>query len=399
MYKNLEELADKEDLDELNKLVDSLPAEEVEKYREDIVNAYMSIYQTWAFDLDCGKIENGEGAVEYMLEIIDKITALDPETSYNSERGMCYEYMAEFKDDKLVYIDKAIQEYAAIYPRLANARLARMAITHEDEYEEILEILVEALKDDDAVSSVLYTCFNIKDPHWFEVYYNKVSSILYEKDSLVKLTWVEVLDRLDVQQAQLLELLETLTDYKTENQNILNKLGRAFEHAAKKANSLKHYNYACEYFIQGHHINPAAWTFPVYATNVIKQMVRFENQPVIELYEKGLKLFIDNDTDFTLNLYWSEYLLDYARVAHNFNAPELLQQAVEKATFALQLGNGYYSSPYVNLAKATLKLGNREKCIEILRDCQKQFTSEWSTYSFEKELADEEFREIWEEIR
>src|SRR5438045_398464 len=95
-------------------------------------------------------------------------------------------------------------------------------------------------------------------------------------------------------------------------------------------------------------------------------------EKVIELFEEGRTLFskvYEHEKDFTLNLYWGEYLIEYARLAYNFDAPEILEEATAKSLIAKELGRNYYSQPYTLLAKIALKSGDKDNCMEILKEC------------------------------
>ncbi len=74
---------------------------------------------------------------------------------------------------------------------------------------------------------------------------------------------------------------------------------------------------------------------------------------------------IDGDDDFTLNIYWAEFLFEYARRGYNFQAPAILQEAEQKALLAKMLGKEIYDHPYLALAKIKLKLGDIEGCLNI----------------------------------
>ncbi len=119
------------------------------------------------------------------------------------------------------------------------------------------------------------------------------------------------------------------------------------------------------------------------------------------IFEAGKILFagvIDGDDDFTLNIYWAEFLFEYARRAYNFQAPAILQEAEEKALLAKMLGKEIYDYPYLALAKIKLKLGDIEGCLNILKECREVFTTPYSTYSWDLITEDDDFREIWQQL-
>jgi hypothetical protein len=50
------------------------------------------------------------------------------------------------------------------------------------------------------------------------------------------------------------------------------------------------------------------------------------------------------------------------------------------------------------LAKIALKTGDKDKCMEILKECKKVFSTEYYEYDMGQVLRDEDFREIWAEL-
>ena len=66
---------------------------------------------------------------------------------------------------------------------------------------------------------------------------------------------------------------------------------------------------------------------------------------------------------------------------------------------AKEKGRGFYSHPFLSLAKIALKTGDKQKCIDIIQECNKMFTTKYYNYDFSGVLSDEDFREIWAEIK
>jgi hypothetical protein len=243
-----------------------------------------------------------------------------------------------------------------------------------------------------------------------------------QKDAFIYLTWSnELLRVLSYEQyaiptdyaAALNEkanaLLDNIKDYTTKDTRHLNDLGNAFERAAKRmpvettAEKLRYYEVAEKFYLKGHSINPAAWTFTVYATNVQMAMARIyheahNQEKMIALFEAGKISFAttyEYDQGFTLTLYWGDFLIEYARLCYNFNAPDILQEAESKLLMAKEKGQGYYSHPFLSLAKIALKTGDKQKCLDILQECNKTFTTEYYNYDFAGVLSDEDFKEVW----
>jgi hypothetical protein len=209
------------------------------------------------------------------------------------------------------------------------------------------------------------------------------------------------------------ELLEHLKDYSTNDTGQLNDLGNAFDRAAKRmpadatAEKLRYFEKSEKFYLKGHSINPAAWTFTVYATNVQMAMARIyhdahNQEKVIALFEKGKIAFAttyEYDQEFTLMLYWGDFLIEYARLAYDFNAPDILQEAESKLITAKEKGRGFYSQPLLSLAKIALKTGDKQKCLDIIQECNKMFTTEYYNYDFAGVLSDEDFKEVWAEFK
>jgi tetratricopeptide (TPR) repeat protein len=445
----LEKLTDKEDVAGIEVLVNSLSEEELELYKTELLEAYANIYSLWYYDLICGKIseKNQEGVVQELFDILTLAEKIDPENTHYRERAQCYEFLSELKGeetDKLLNIQKAIDEYSDALKNsenilfnapLANALLDKMLITQEfadDEFLKILELFELAFTtySESVTSSFIHGCFRIlnfpfnKNHYWHSRFLNKFNLALTrftEEEPIIFLIWSDALVRvLEYQQYEIspeyaeelndisIELLESITDYQTDNERLLNQLGFAFEKAAKrmKKGKLPYYNIALKYFTKGQTLAPATWTFPVYATNVLKAMAviyhsQQNREKVIELFEEGRPLFskvYEHEKDFTLNLYWGEYLIEYARLAYNFDAPEILEEATDKSLIAKELGRNYYNQPYTLLAKIALKTGDKDKCMEILKECKKVFSTEYYEYDMGQVLRDEDFREIWAEL-
>jgi hypothetical protein len=98
-------------------------------------------------------------------------------------------------------------------------------------------------------------------------------------------------------------------------------------------------------------------------------------------------------------LYWGDFLIEYARLAYDFNAPDILQEAESKLITAKEKGRGFYSHPYLSLAKVALKTGDKQKCLDIIQECNKMFSTEYYNYDFAGVLNNEDFKEVWAEIK
>ncbi|SEW44258.1 hypothetical protein SAMN05428988_5730 [Chitinophaga sp. YR573] len=439
--KQLKELRINQDLGGLDTLIQSLSTDDLRKYKTELVDTCLSMFAIWYSYLVCDKIreEDREGVTSDLLEILSSAEKIDPEKIHYEERAECYEYLSEIKNEKLHYIQKAIDEYnnalrnqgsVELNARLAHALLTRMLINQQftdDEFIAVLQLFQLAFTaySESVFRSFFYACFQIlhfpfdRKHYWHAQFFDQLTASLsnfVKKDPVIYLTWSDELKRMldhDISPAyadelnkRSIELLEPLTDYQTNDTSLLNSLGSAFDKAAQRmeTGSLHYYQIALNYFIKGQSINPAAWTFPVYATNVQIAMARIYKQEhnqakVIELFEAGKSIFLityEYEKGLTLTLRWGEFLIEYARLAYNFDAPDLLKEAETRLLIAKELGENHYRTPYIALAKVALKTGDHQKCLDILRECKFVFTTQYYEYDFEDVLGDEDFKEVWE---
>jgi hypothetical protein len=445
LEEQIRKLKAEDDLDGLDKLVQSLDPEDIKKHKTELADAYMMVYSVWYYDLMCDKLspDNPAKAIDWLLEILDSAEKVDPENLQYADRADCYEYMENLKQEpaeKLHYIQLAIDLYTRgvqntteveLNTNLADAMLTRMAITQvyaDSEFTTILNLFQVAFAAYKERTHVLFlhACFKIlgfpfdKNHEWHNRFMDQLDASLAQfakTDAYLHLAWSNELVRLlehkiyDISpehHAALIrksvELLEPLADYQTNHAERLNSLGLAFKNAALNIpdGKLRYYQIALNYYVQGHTVNPAAWTFTVYATNVQVSMAMLSSQEqIIMLFEAGKTLFATTstyDNGFTLMLNWGHFLIEYARVAYNFQSPGILKEAEEKLLLAKGLGEGYYSQPFAALAKIAWKQGDKEKCFDILQECKDMFAAQQFNYDFSSVLNDEDFREIWPEV-
>ncbi len=454
LIEQIEKLVQQEDLGGLDRLIQSLDTDDLHTYKTELVDACLDIFSIWNLDLVLGKInkEHEEVVIADLFGILLSAEKVDPESGQHALRARLYEHIAEIKterDEKLQNIQKAIDEYAIVLQkepsaemkaRLGSAMLDRMQITQqftEGEFTAALQLLQSAFAgwSESVFITFLHGCFQIlnfscsDNIHWHTLFIRQMETSLSgfaKTDPIIYLTWSTELVRVleyeqyaiptaygDELKIRSIELLEALTDYATDDTEWLNQLGNAFEKAAKRMNvdataeKIRYYEIALQYFIKGQTINPATWTFPVYATNVQMALARMyfqqHNQAEVRsLFEAGKSIFsktAEYGKDFTLMQYWGEFLIEYARLAYNFNAPAILKEAESKLLIAKELGRGFYSHPFISLAKVALKGGDKQRCLTILQECKGVFTTEYYQYDFADFLRDEDFREIWAEIK
>ena len=453
LEEQLQEISNARDDGRLQDLVKSLSADDLELYKKELADAYLDIYSVWHYDLMCDKVvlsESLDSFFGYLLELLTEADKIDPSNLNHQQRAYCYESWADLKDtqeEQLEYIKKAEQELQEalktrpdsiwVNNQLVSILLKKIKTSNQyrdEDFAVALNYFERALSNYKSSNqmNLIYNCFEIlempfsKNQYWYGVYFDKLNTILHiraEKDPLIYLDWVSELKRIienfgpgsptqDIIN-QSADLLNRLTNFESNNPERLNQLGSAFAKTAAQlskagviAQALEYYEMAVKYFTMAQAINPAAWTYPVYATNALMAMAAIyktqnDKTTVIALFERGQKIFLniyEPEQDFTANIYWGEFLIDYARQVYDFDSPAILKAAEEKLLIARELGNKGYDHPYLALAKVALKLGNKEKCLAILKQCKAIFSHAYSTYSLSRVIEDEEFASLKKEI-
>lgn len=446
----IEDLVKHEDLGGLESLIQSLNTEDLQNYKTQLVDGCLEVFHIWYQDLVLEKInkEYEDGVISDLFAILLTLEKIDEENNQHDLRSRLYEHLADLKTEteiKLQNIQLAINEYrialqkeasAVMEARLGRALLTEMEITQQfnnEGIDNVFELFKHAFTT--WSESVFYTfmhssfrilnfpCSESKDWHLRFMREMELSLTGFApKDPFIYLTWSnELLRVLSYEQYAIVTdyaatlnekanaLLDNIKDYTTNDTRLLNDLGNAFERAVKRmpveatAEKIRYYEVAEKFYLKGHNINPAAWTFTVYATNAQMAMARIyhdaQNQEkVIALFEAGKISFAttyEYDQGFTLLLYYGDFLIEYARLGYNFNAPEILQEAESKLLMAKEKGQGYYSQPFLSLAKIALKTGDKQKCLDIIQECNKTFSTEYYNYDFAGVLNDEDFKEVW----
>jgi hypothetical protein len=449
----IDELVQQEDLGGLDRLIQSLDTAQLQQYKTELKEGCLSVYYLWLYYVQYDKVrkEDQELVIADLFDALLAIEKVDPHDIQFVLRGGLHEQLADLKtapEEKLFHMQNAIDEYrrglhfqpsANLYAVLAEALLNKMTITQqftEAGLKEALQLFQQSLTTQAKLFTVfLHGSFKVlafpfsDNQHWHKLFLQQLEALLTgfaAADPLVYLEWsnelVRVLEMTSIYAvsssyaAQInnksIALLSALKDHETNDQELLNQLGSAFDKAARGMEShaitqqLDYYKVALNYFLQGHAINPAAWTFTVYATNVQIAMAQLyyrqhRQAEIIALFEAGNTTFTTTygyDQGFTLTLYWGNFLIEYARLAYDFNAPAILKDAESKLLSAKEQGEGYYSQPFISLAKAALKMGDRQRCLDILRECKSVFTTEYYQYDFTEVLEDEDFKEIWNAV-
>jgi hypothetical protein len=444
----LQELRSGMDETALEELIRCLAPDDIHRHRVMLAEAWYDIFSTWYFDFTCGKVDmqDPDRFFDFLIHTLDAAEKINADITYHAERGECYQALSELKtnrNDKLLYLDKALQAFAMasserpaaeLISQLAEVRLERMSVQGQftdTEFDEVLVLHERALAaySNIALSTLLHNTFRMlqfpfaRHLFWHDTFLQHLTSALQrlaEKDAIIFLDWSNGLLRVlehhpdfipETYRRTLLQratdLLAPLTDYQTDNLDHLNYLGAAFSKAAERqlgdpALRLPYYETALKYFVRGQQRNPAAWTFPVYASHTLVAMANIydplhDAPRIVSLFEEGNTIFAktyEHEKDFTLNLRWGEFLFEYARRAYHFNAPVILQQAASKLTLARTLGKNFYSQPFTMLAKVALKSGDRAQCIALLRECRDLFTTEYYEYDLSGVWKDIDFEGI-----
>jgi len=442
----LQEYADRYDLKAMDTLVESLSPVQREENRQPIIDAYYSVYSNGMYDLNCSQVDDPQNLVFYLLGILNCIQRFFPDQEYDEDRACCYEYLADYApvyEDKLRYKQQAIDIYNTM-PQTTEMKMTmvrvlidKMELTQQfttAAFTELLSFFRPALTNASLVNGLIHQCFRVRflpfaeNLYWFQRLLAGFEGAMHEHaehNLLVYLKWAETYHYLlhhdtpeiDVEYkatmvAQTALLLKPLEDYYSDDEDLLNRLGKAFADTAERSTDndlrLNYYQTAVGFFTKATELAPASWTFPVYATNALLNMARLYHEQgayekLINAFEQGLQVFSQvykHEEDLMLNLYWGDFLIAYTGMAYDYKSPSLNRRAEEKLQLAIQLGDNYYTRPYFSLARLAIKSGDKEKCIRLLLECKAVIrTSVIDSFDQGKILADEDFRDIWDQLR
>ena len=441
----LKALAGNNDIGAMDALVERFSPAQLEAYKQEIIDAYEMVYTSGLYDLDCDKVSDPEDFTFYLLEIIASIQRFFPDQMYYKERGYCYQNLADrsaVHDDKVRYINEAIRIFN-IAPQTTDIQMAivgaltdKMEITNQfttAAFAELLSFYRPVLADSRFVSALIHLCFRVRalpvgqNHSWYQrllAEFEPAMHELAENDPLVYLEWAETYHYIlyhdspemepeykTTMVAKTASLLQPLEGYHTENAELLNRLGKAFADTAQRSEDsylrLDYYRISVDFFTKGHEQQPAAWTFPVYATNSLVGMARIYHQlgayeKLINTFEHGLQLFArvyKHEDDFQLNLYWGDFLLEYTGLAYDYKSSSINRLAEEKLLRSAVLGRNYYSHPYFSMARLAIRSGDKQKCVKILLQCRDAIRSTgYDAYDLSEAITDDDFREIRDQL-
>jgi hypothetical protein len=400
----LKALAGNYDIGAMDALVEGLSPIQFEANKPGIIDAYEMVYAYGLYDLDCNKVSDPEGFIFYLLDVIASIQRFFPDQMYFKERGYCYQNLSEravVHDDKVRHINEAIRVFN-IAPQTTDIQMAmvgvltdKMEITKQfttAAFTELLSFYRPVLADPDFVSALIHLCFRVRalpvgqHHSWYQRMLGEFELAMHElaeNSPLVYLEWAETYHYIlyhdspeiepeykTIMVAQTATLLQPLEGYYTENAELLNRLGKTFADTAQRSKDshlqLDYYRISVDFFTKGH--------------------------------EHGLQLFArvyKHEDDFQLNLYWGDFLLEYAGLAYGYKSSSINRLAEEKLQRSAVLGRNYYSHPYFSMARLAIRSGDKEKCVKLLLQCRDAVRSTgYDAYDLSEAIEDDDFREI-----
>jgi len=456
LEQHLREISNARDDKRLQELVDSLSAADIQQYKTELTEAWLGIYEIWMYDHACHKVIMDQGPdvfFSYLLRLLTEAEKINVPVIYYEERSYCYQELAALNnnlEEQLLYIEKAIREIVEVLKgepsscrpncRMVSILLDKIKFNNQftnEEFEQAFDYFERALTrfEKTELSSLLYLSFNIlefpfsQNQHWHTTFISKLMATLHAvagNDWLVYLEWAEELNRMFGNKLdtvpenyinsiikQFVEFLQHLAEVETDNKLLLIRLGQVFYVPAVAVGepdwtpkAIRYYEIALKYFIRSQELDPSIWNAPVFATNVLLTMANIyynmhDRDAMIQSFERGLVIFekmVGLEDDYTTNLNWGRFTIEYARLAYDFKAPVLLQQSESKFLLAKAIGENYFTAPFYGLAKIALKTGDRAKCLAILQECKTAFSTDYYEFSLRDVIEDNEYAEILPEI-
>ncbi|QNK64584.1 hypothetical protein H7F33_08930 [Pedobacter sp. PAMC26386] len=247
-------------------------------------------------------------------------------------------------------------------------------------------------------------------------------SVIAQKNPLIYLTWfynlLEVVEsrryNLSIEyitetRIKLLDFVEHLQDYQTDDLQVLNLLGLAFdmiisyhEGIFSIEEKLHYYELALHCFTKGQKLDPTRVKFTRDATNMLKSMATLYHTQqnmakVTERFELGRVIFskaYENEKNFDINFYWGHFLIEYARLTDVSMAKEVLKDAERKLLLAKELIDDKYQWPYLSLANIALMSGDKDKCLNILKEYKSVISPTFYKEIIDDLLTNEDFIEV-----
>lgn len=351
MYKfkeKIEKCIETENIFELDEYFKKLKNKNNKKEKDILSEAYLQMFDIFHFDFECGKI-NDVKIIDEMYDFVKKAEILTNK-KYYSYYGNYFRIMEEISEsieDKIKNIKNAVLFFEKNYAYndyTENRNIDYFEILFEniklnielfnkksidENLEKILQLFNECAENEIKNENNKY----FFEPRFFSSFIKITYEILIlnielkneifekflfkfnenivkfcEKDKIYYFVWGDILyrliDFLNYKKINLSENIKNEIDeklcyienYETENENKLNRLGNIFERRAKEINLLKYYLIALKYYKKAWDINLQTWTYPVYAINVLKEIIRIEKnnkniENVKKYFEEADKIF------------------------------------------------------------------------------------------------------------
>ncbi len=250
------------------------------------------------------------------------------------------------------------------------------------------------------------TPYTEQDPsiyyHWAETLFRITTWVDYPKIETCRISQEVVNDIWK----EIKVVLSQATNIQSSDEHFLTSIGHLFDKVAQKETSYSYYEVSYNYYSKALEINGETWSNPYYASNALRMMafIHLKNKAhneSVKLFKQGLQIFEDAQkkiNDFQLSVYHGDYLYDYSKYLENFSNRNTLLEAKKQFEDSRILGKDFYTHPYYGLAKTTLRLGDKEACLKILKTCGALFSNEYHTHDFNEIIDDMDFDEVKKEI-
>ena len=454
-YDQLDECTINEDYDGMITLADSLDEKELPQYKDDIVTALEGISALWCADLLCDNIkpEGPQSHVDTLFDVLNNIGRFRQDALYFAARALCFEYQASIQTTdakKQLNLQKAADEYvkakaeqlegeASPSVQLGNKLLDKMQMINllpDKAFETILGLFERGFAEysNDTASVFLNATLRILELHvdeklhWHSVFmgrFNELMTAFAKKDPAVYLHWSSQLSMLskfkkddlgpvyiaEINQ-QSIDLLLPLIGQESDDELFLTSCGYHFRQAAARmsddaiAQKIRYYEAALVFFKKAIAVNPVSSLFVLYATNLLSDMAAVYNElqnqeKLVEVFEEGRRIFATDahKRDSSLPLFWGQFLVEYARLVYDFDAPEILAEAWLQLNAAKDQGlDANNPHLYTLLALVALKRSGVEASLGILKESEKVFSDSYKYMIKEVVQNDVAFEEIWSHL-
>jgi len=397
-----------EDLDGLNSLIDEFKNILDLELTEAAINSYLEIYHLWLeyLWLEKWSPESRLPVLNSLFEIIDQLEKLDPKRIFAKEKGQCYEQLSEYvleNEKQVEYLNVSIEEYkkANRYDSIVRIKLKKLKLNQNYSDKELLEIFEDfkiGLQYFDVNTSVSYIFqpFDLLSlpelfaNKYFELFLNETKkSFIKQVESVpyFRLVWNRrFMDSLESQEklleeskieelmTQAADILEPLLYSDVDDPTNWESRGNRFFKTAEKLKDTDYrkkifFEEAIRYFKTKK--NPPDLIEKPLVGLAKFYLRRNEAQKAIVFFEEASEFYTNylhkDINPFGFNQRWGEFLLDYCKNCYQFTNNNLLILAKEKFLLAIKHGENFYTVPFIGMALAELKLGNKDACMMNLK--------------------------------